>query len=328
METASSRPVALMRVAGLTPIVIALRRAGAPVRRLLERARLPARVLDRPEALIPTGQTARLIDEAAALGDFMNVAAVAARETPLEALGMFGRRIRRSSTVEDAIGTAERIIPAFDSASRVRMERGTKRVHLFHELDDSIGRGHGLVKEHWGMLWANALGLAAEPSDDVRQCRGTVSFAPSLLRRALPPLSDPWMDDDDVDAWEESAPAEDFAGSVLQVIHTLWSKDHPRIDTVAGAIGTSVRGLQRRLAAAGVTFEGLIARGRFGTAVHLLEETDARILDIALDLGYSDHAHFTRAFRRWTGIPPREFRRMSRHVPRTDGRGEHPAGHP
>jgi AraC-like DNA-binding protein len=34
------------------------------------------------------------------------------------------------------------------------------------------------------------------------------------------------------------------------------------------------------------------------------------VLDIALDLGYSDHAHFTRAFRRWTGMPPREFRRM------------------
>jgi AraC-like DNA-binding protein len=28
-----------------------------------------------------------------------------------------------------------------------------------------------------------------------------------------------------------------------------------------------------------------------------------------LDLGYSDHAHFTRAFERWTDVPPREFRR-------------------
>jgi AraC-like DNA-binding protein len=312
METAAATPVALMRVAGLTPIVVALRRDGAPVARLLQRARLPARVFDRPEALIPTGQAARFIEDAAGRTGWTAVAATAARETPIEALGMFGRRIRRSRTVEDAIVTAVRIMPAFDSGSRCRLERSGTRVHLSHECNGSIGAGHGLLNEYRAMLWANALDLAAERTDEVQRRGPTVSFAAALLGRSFPPASPPCVDDDDVEAWEESAPARDLAGSVLQVIQTLWSTDHPRIGAVASAIGTSVRALQRRLAEAGMTFEGLVAHGRFGTAVHLLEETDARILDIALDLGYSDHAHFTRAFRRWTGIPPREFRRMNR----------------
>ena len=101
----------------------------------------------------------------------------------------------------------------------------------------------------------------------------------------------------DVDAWHASGPAGDFAGSVLQVMETMSSPDYPRIGLTADAIGMSVRGLQRRLGQIGTSYERLIAQARFGTAVHLLTGTDATVLDIALDLGYSDPAHFTRAFR-------------------------------
>ena len=73
------RPVGLMRVAGLTPLVACLGRAGAPLTRLLQRVRLPARLFDRPEALIPTCQAARFIDEAASVEGFENVARLSNR---------------------------------------------------------------------------------------------------------------------------------------------------------------------------------------------------------------------------------------------------------
>jgi AraC-like DNA-binding protein len=35
------------------------------------------------------------------------------------------------------------------------------------------------------------------------------------------------------------------------------------------------------------------------------------VIEVADRLGYRDAANFTRAFRRWTGASPREFRRVA-----------------
>jgi AraC-like DNA-binding protein len=105
-----------------------------------------------------------------------------------------------------------------------------------------------------------------------------------------------------------SAPAADFVGSIRQAIETLSRSDYPTIRTTAEFVGMSVRTLQRRLAKAGVSHHMLVAQARFATAAAVLERTDAKILGLALDLGYSDHANFTRAFRRWSGCAPRDYR--------------------
>jgi AraC-like DNA-binding protein len=85
----------------------------------------------------------------------------------------------------------------------------------------------------------------------------------------------------------------------------------PDIGMVADVLGMSPRTLQRRLAEAGTGYARLLTQARFGMAVHLLATPRVKCVDIALELGYSDHAHFTRAFRQWTGTAPREFRRRT-----------------
>jgi AraC-like DNA-binding protein len=113
------------------------------------------------------------------------------------------------------------------------------------------------------------------------------------------------------DATVEANPAaaRDFVASIREAIETLsCAEDYPTIRTTAEFVGMSVRTLQRRLARAGATHHMLVAQARFATAAAVLERTDAKILELALDLGYSDHANFTRAFRRWAGCAPRVYR--------------------
>jgi AraC-like DNA-binding protein len=95
---------------------------------------------------------------------------------------------------------------------------------------------------------------------------------------------------------------------VRQVVTVLLGRRCPDIHLVAETMLTSPRTLQRRLHSAGLTYGHLVAEARRASAERLLAEPERTIADVARMLGYSDPAHFTRAFQRWTGVSPRTFR--------------------
>ncbi|WP_158671668.1 AraC family transcriptional regulator [Bradyrhizobium guangdongense] len=86
----------------------------------------------------------------------------------------------------------------------------------------------------------------------------------------------------------------------------------PALAEIAEMAGASTRSLQRKLAYAGLTYSDLIDTIRFENAGRLLRDTDSKIIEIAFSSGYADPAHFTRAFRRISGVTPRQFRAQSR----------------
>jgi AraC-like DNA-binding protein len=84
-----------------------------------------------------------------------------------------------------------------------------------------------------------------------------------------------------------------------------------RIQSVARALATSVRSLQRRLADAGSSYQQLVDLARKDAAERYLATSSFSIGEIAYLLGYSEAAAFNRAFRRWHKSTPQAFRARS-----------------
>ena len=79
--------------------------------------------------------------------------------------------------------------------------------------------------------------------------------------------------------------------------------------TVAAWVGTSPQSLQRKLRAGGTTLSAEIRDLKKTQAIEYLLQTDRSIRDIASRLGFNNPTSFTRAFKTWTGLSPRAYRK-------------------
>jgi AraC-like DNA-binding protein len=114
-------------------------------------------------------------------------------------------------------------------------------------------------------------------------------------------------------ASDEVAPSgNDIIGALKLMLPSYLDDGAPTVAGVAEMAGISVRSLQRKLAGAGLSYSDLLGAARFENAARLLRDSDVKIIEVAFSSGYADPAHFTRAFRRVSGITPREYRDQSR----------------
>lgn len=84
--------------------------------------------------------------------------------------------------------------------------------------------------------------------------------------------------------------------------------DRATVGRIAHALHVSVRTLQRRLEADGTTFRDVVEAVSERLAVSYLRNPDVSIAEVAFLLGFSDPSAFNRAFRRWIGDTPGNWR--------------------
>lgn len=120
------------------------------------------------------------------------------------------------------------------------------------------------------------------------------------------------------------APAvHDLVADVRNVVTADLADGGLRIDFVARRLAMAPRTLQRRLAALGTSFDAVREAVRRESAECLLSDPALGIAAVALLLGYSEPSAFHRAFRRWYGTSPSEYRGIRGEArPREHGRAD------
>ena len=84
--------------------------------------------------------------------------------------------------------------------------------------------------------------------------------------------------------------------------------DLPSLTKVASTLNVSERTLRRRMADAGYSYQGLVDSVRKARAFELLAHSACPVAEVANQTGFHDVRNFRKAFRRWTGVSPSEFR--------------------
>lgn len=107
--------------------------------------------------------------------------------------------------------------------------------------------------------------------------------------------------DDATEPWE-------FVHLLRMLIQPYVEYGHPDVAVAAELAGMSTRTLQRHLKLCGSSYSQILQEARFQLACTRLEDPTIRVIEIALMTGYENPQHFSRAFLRFTGVTPSEYR--------------------
>jgi AraC-like DNA-binding protein len=309
---------------------------GAPTEALLTRFRLPASLQEKAEHYIPILQAVRFAEAAQRSQGITDIGFQAARQLQFCHVSEKMRAIIRfSPTLFIALQQLCKWASLEDTTVSVWLERDDHRVRICSKVAGTARVPHlehsqwlqnvyvmHIVRQFAGPHWVPAtfaFEASYEPSLETRSFWQNTRFMSGQNSSWIDiPVS--FLDLPNL-ASETPATSHDNGGgpsgheivsAVRLMLPSYLDESIPTVAEIAEMAGISSRSFQRKLSSAGVSYSDLLDGVRFENAAKLLRDTDARIIDVAFSSGYSDPAHFTRAFRRFSGITPREFRGKSK----------------
>ncbi|TAI65767.1 AraC family transcriptional regulator [Bradyrhizobium sp. Leo170] len=333
-RAAPSRSAIDSGYAGL--VLSGVREAGFDIDRLLARAGITPEQLEKPGARLPQDQFARLIailtretrDELWLLcnrpikpGTFRMMCRLLIRSANLrEAIRIgcqFYHLVADDFVVRLAEGPDDASLYVTDTIAqpnRRRMVNGAILLFAYGLMCWLVGRRLPLITVHYvfpeepfsGELepFYRAPMLFDQPRTEIRFDAELLDLPimpdEERLRRFLASMPNALL----VRYRDDSSMAERVRGILRRNLKRPLS-----FEDIAGMLAVSPQTLRRRLLEEeNCGFQEIKDRLRRDLATHLLQKSRLSLEEIAVSLGFSELSTFHRAFRRWTGVTPGEFR--------------------
>ncbi|WP_020681315.1 AraC family transcriptional regulator [Marinobacterium rhizophilum] len=307
-----------------------------PVKLLADEG-LSSTVLRSTDLMIPYDSFAHVLNRAADTADFPLFGIALSSYQGLKTFGPLGLLAAESATVADALDVIRKYFHFHAQGVLIDIALREKDVELSIEFDIdpaisleqtfelSLGLGYNVLREMAPEWMERAKihfshGPLAAPEEYKRytpakicfeQEKNAIIFPIQLLRQTPRPASD------EIKSYLESFLERESKGreqplqyKVSKLIFELIPTGDATLPTIASMLGMNVRTLQRELQLAGTEFRLLVDQVRFQIAREALER-NYTLTDIALNLGYSELSAFSRAFKRWSGVSPQQWRQTS-----------------
>jgi AraC-like DNA-binding protein len=328
---------------GITRLACAtLREKGKDVATLLIRAGLIPETVDDPAARLEARAQIKLLELAAEELDDQLFGFRLARCFDLGEIGLVYYVIASSPDLTDALRNAERYSRIVNEGVRLRCSFGEGAAAITLEYVDTDRR---LDRQHIEFWLVTLVRICREvtssrlaprrlkvrhfrqaPPADFKSFFGTeVEFGSDVDEIVLSaPVASLPTDRRDAHlnrllrqyAEEALALRPAKHGSTLAAVERLLPELLPhgraRVSDVARRLGISSRTLSRKLHDDGAAFAEILDDFRKALAKRYLNERELQVSEIAWLLGYRELSSLTHAFKRWTGMTPKQFRLSTR----------------
>ena len=337
-------PIPTIQVAATAGILESIATGGGDVAWVVQEADLTLEELSRPERRLPLHKFVTLIEAASRSTGDDCFGAHLGQICALRELGLPGYLATFAPTVESALSSFARYYYLLGDATDVRFDwRDGHASFTYHVLDaESWPRRQdaeqvitmivALLRDWIGQSWKpdavwfehprpqNADELERIVGCSIRfDCDANTIWFDRASAAHRNPRSDPrlfqllsWFAETVMRGNQADAGVvKTFREQVLASIDTCANLGSASIHSVGRALGLEARTFQRRLSAERTSFRELVEEYLQREAVKLLNRSDLAEKEIAIRLGYGSLNSFIRAFRRWNGVTPGQFRARS-----------------
>jgi AraC-like DNA-binding protein len=328
--------IPLIRGFALLPTLYWLAGQGVSVERALAEVDLSLSPITHPFRPIPLVQVGALLRNAAREHGPDVPCRIVSRTISLE-VAMLGKVALGARTPGEALARLVAALPCYCSHEQVSFERKAGyyvvREFFAHRFEPETKH---IILQYAAAMIDRVVGMAGNPPprfarieipphpihkvDHLRRWFGdhvveaesrgiTMQIEDRVMERAFSKVARDRLNPRALDSSALLRGGETFSDSVRAFLNLMVENDEAlSMRRVVAAAGMSERTFQRQLKDEGTSFSDLLADVRRSETLKRLKERKGTIAAIARDLGYSDQATFTRAFRRWTGVPPSRFR--------------------
>ena len=334
--------LAIVRATHLSDYISVLRAIGAPVDRELARSSLPPRIEETPDLYVSVLVAIEWIARTGHDLELMELGLLGAQKASLSSLRPAQRAaIMTAQTGLQRLEALAALSRIEDSALQMSIRYETDEVRVICDMAD-LGRHPFVCLAEWLNLQAvisvvrSVAGLSWCPSE---LCFVSSNRVPPAVQAAFPNTRILVGQRHTCVVVERAALARtthhtiasscdgsaataigterdgqtaawDFASLLRMLVQPYLNQGCPDVAFAAELAGISTRTLQRRLKQCGSSYSKILKEARFELACTCLGDPALKVIDVAMMAGYGCPQHFTRAFRRFGGITPTEYRHI------------------